>query len=159
MDYLRTATVNGPTGADQIFDTYVDSDGDSVGMFRGNDTFNDSLGIGDWLVIDADAGDDVIQISIPYERAHSTDNLTVLGGDGADQIAVWTPWFVWEGEIDLQGGAGNDDLDYNGAAQVRMDGGTGDDVVHLALLTSVPTGPNWNNALPQLTGGSGADQF
>ena len=101
--------------------------GDDVLLGGGNDdNLTDSMGGDDSLF--GGEGSDRLHV----ERSGSAPASTlILNGDEGLDVLRFTAFSRTADTATLSGGAGNDDLYVNGGGTISLDGGTGDDYVHI----------------------------
>ncbi|HET9429217.1 MAG TPA: calcium-binding protein [Allosphingosinicella sp.] len=109
----------------------------------GDDDLNDSMG-GDDSLSGGEGGD-----RLHVERGGSTPaSSVVLNGDGGMDVLRFTAFSRTIDTVALAGGAGNDDLYVSGGGTISVNGGDGDDYVHI----------DFSLGLYSITLGGGYDQ-
>lgn len=140
--------INGTSGNDALDGTNADdtlNGGDGDDTLRGglgNDVLNGD-GASDWLsddggddVLDGGAGDDFLYLYrlVDYSTVIPIQHVTLIGGDGNDEIMDWSYAF---GSVTINAGAGNDEVFLVSSAHNQtITLGSGRDLVYLNGLVA-----------------------
>ena len=149
--YNNVLALHGGAGTDNL----------SLTMYASSSITNNTV------TMDGGTGDDNLSLDMVAYSSVAFNDITMTGGDGIDNLSVLlsasSSYNVWNNTVDMQGGAGTDDLsldmvayDYSVTSNtVTMDGGTGDDLLSLNMVaySSVAT-----NDIT-MTGGDGIDNL
>jgi len=169
---LKGALLNGGVGDDRfgLFATEQQTGVLTMNGDAGDDTFNIEGGNFETLKISGGEDADNIYLgsasvglgqyptSVTTEQVVATTEITVDGGDGNDQIDIWT---VLPTTHTIEGGDGDDEIGLyvdQVDVSVTVNGGVGDDTLYIKAL-STPTDQSVNPQTTTLEGGEGSDTF